>query len=89
MSKKKLSISGSKEISGFGDSVIKITDQETGKPIAFIGKENTEEKIHLPQSVTLEQFQAISELIAKKKLNKFLEENEFHKAQEFVDRKWK
>lgn len=91
MAKKKISVAGIKtnDICGFGESVVKLLDHDTGETIAYIGKIHNEERIHLSKTISFDQFQAISEVISKKKLNKYLEEEDFEKAQNFVDRKFK
>lgn len=91
MTKRKISVAGTKtnDICGFGETVVKLLDHDTGETIAFIGKIQNEERIHLSKTISFEQFQAISDVIAKKKLNKYLEQEDFEKAQNFVDRKFK
>lgn len=87
--KKSLSVSGSQDLYGMGENTSKITDQETGEVLAYIGLVQNEKKIHLIKPISFDQFDSINELLNKKKLNKFLEEQDFDKTQDFVDRKFK
>lgn len=75
-------------ISGFGTSVIKLTDRKTGEAIAFIGKLNNEDKIHFPRSLSFDQAEAVLDFISKKKFNRYMSKENFDKAQKFADRKF-
>lgn len=87
--KKSLSVSGSQDLCGLGENLNKITDQDTGEILAYIGLVKQEKKIHLTKPISFDQFDSINELLNKKKLNKFLDEQDFDKIQNFVDKKFK
>lgn len=78
----------SRDISGFGDSVVKLTDKETGEVIAFIGVQQGEERVHIPKPITPDQLEAVSELVQRKKFTKHISNERFDKAQAFADRKF-
>lgn len=84
---------GKNEINGFGDSVVKITDSETGKVVCFIGKqkkpneEGGEELLHFPSPVPVALVEAVSDLVGKRKMRKALDDGDYEKAQRFADKK--
>lgn len=79
---------GRNDLSGFGDNVVKLTDQTTGEVVAYIGIQQGQELIHFPKPITPEQVDAVNELVQKKKFNKYISNERFDKAQEFADRKY-
>lgn len=78
----------SRDIAGFGDNVIKLTDNITGETVCFIGKIQGEEKIHFSRAISLKQLESVVELLQKKKMQKFLDGEKYEKAQSFADRKF-
>ena len=79
---------GRNDLSGFGDSVVKLTDKDTGEVVAFIGMQQGEEMVYIPKPITAEQLEAVSELVQRKKFNKHISNERFDKAQAFADRKF-
>ena len=75
------------QISGFGDSVVKLSDRNTGEIICYVGVQEGEEKVFF-KPVTPDQLEAVHELLHKKKFNKHISNERFDKAQEFADRKF-
>ena len=75
-------------LSGFGDNVVKLTDKETGETVAYIGKQDGEERIHFAKTVTPDQLEAVHELVQKKKFNKHILKDRFDKAQAFADKRF-
>lgn len=75
-------------MAGFGPNVIKLTDKSTQAIVAYIGVVEGKEKIHLPSPISTDQFEAVAELIQKKKFTKHLSNENFQKAQAFADRKF-
>ena len=79
---------GRNNLSGFGDNVVKLTDQESGEVVAYIGKQEGVEKIHFAKAVTPEQLEAVHELVQKKKFNKHILKDRFEKAQAYADKRF-
>ena len=84
-----LTESPSKDISGFGDSVVKITDGH-GRTVCFIGRKTNEPKelVHFPSPVSVEVIASVQSLLEKRKMRKALNNGNYEKAQKFADRKW-
>jgi len=76
------------DISGFGDNVVKLTDPQTGQVLAYIGKLEGEDKVHFTLPVSLDQLEAVYELMQKKKFTKHIFKERFVEAQEFANRKF-
>lgn len=81
--------SPTKEISGFGDNVVKITDGH-GSVVCFIGRTSSEprEMIHFPRPVPMEVINSVQALLEKRKMRKALANENYEKAQKFADKKW-
>jgi hypothetical protein len=91
VSQKKKEVSespASRDLSGFGEAVVKLTDKETGQVVAFIGMQQGEEKVHIPNPLTPDQLEAVHDLVQRKKFNKHISNERFDKAQAFADRKF-
>ena len=76
------------EIIGFGDKVVKITDQETGEVVAYFGIQDEKEKVYFSKPISIEGLEAVHELLQKKKFNKHIANERFDKAQNFANRKF-
>lgn len=76
------------DISGLGDNVVKLTDQSSGEILAYIGRQEGEEKVHFAKPVTFDQLESVYELMQKKKFTKHISNERFDKAQEFANRKF-
>ena len=88
MPKKVNEIPSNNEIAGFGDKVVKITDQETGEVVAYFGIQNEKEKVYFSKPISIEGLEAVNELLQKKKFNKHIANERFDKAQNFANRKF-
>jgi hypothetical protein len=88
MPKKVNEIPSNNEIIGFGDKVVKITDQETGEVVAYFGIQDEKEKVYFSKPISIEGLEAVHELLQKKKFNKHIANERFDKAQNFANRKF-
>jgi len=83
------STTGKHEISGFGDSVVKISDSD-GKTICYIGRTsaNNKEMVHFPSPVPVDLVAGVQVLLEKRKMRKALDAGDYEKAQRYADKKW-
>lgn len=91
MAKKKTEIHetpNSRDLAGFGASVVKLTDKESGELVCFLGKSNGEEKVFFGKAVSFEQIEAVADFIQRKKFQKLVGKDEFDKAQIYADKKF-
>jgi len=86
--RKKLLEQDSKDIKGFDNEVIKITDATTGNVVCHIGLIHGLESVYFIRPTSLEDLEAIVELMNKKKMQKHLTNGDFDKAEEFANRKF-
>lgn len=77
-----------RDLAGFGENVVKLTDKDSGELVCFLGKSNGEEKIFFGKAVSPGQVEAVAEFIQRKKFQKFVGKDDFSKAQEYADRKF-
>ena len=75
-------------LTGFGENVVKLTDSTSGEILAYVGKQNGEEKVHFAKPITVDQLEDVYELLQKKKFNKHISKERFNRAQEYADRKF-
>jgi len=78
----------SRELAGFGENVVKLTDKSSGEIVCFLGKSGEEEKVFFGKAVSPEQVDAVSEFLQRKKLQKYIGKGDFEKAQVYADRKF-
>lgn len=78
----------SNDLSGFGESFVKLTDKDTGQIVCYVGIHKGTEKVFFDRLVEPEQVEAVVELLQKKKFNKHIGKEQFDKAQEFANRKF-
>lgn len=76
------------DISGLGESVVKLYDKSNSETLCYIGFQEGERKIFFPKAVVPEQVEAVVEFLNKKKFNRHISNSAFDKAQEFADRKF-
>ena len=75
------------EISGLGEDVVKVVDEETGSTICFIGAVQDDIKVFFSRTMRLAEIEAVADLLHKKKFGKLLAKN-IEKAQSYADRKF-
>ena len=76
------------DLTGFGENVVKLTDSMSGQILAYVGKQGGEEKVHFAKPITVDQLEAVHELLQKKKFNKHISNERFDRAQEYANRKF-
>ena len=86
--RKKLLEQNSKDITGFDNEVVKITDATTGNAVCHIGLIHGIESVYFTRPMSLEDLEAIVELMNKKKMQKHLTNGNYDKAEEFANRKF-
>ena len=80
--------SNSKDVSGFGENVVKLTDKESGETVCFLGKIAGNEQVFFGKAVSPDQVEAVAEFLQRKKIHKHIENNHFDKAQDYANRKF-
>lgn len=88
MSADQVQESPTRDLAGFGENIIKLTDKMTGETLCYIGRIQGEEKIHFSRAISLKQLESVTELLQKKKMQKFLDREKYEKAQSYADRKF-
>jgi hypothetical protein len=73
---------------GLGEETVKIIDADVDQVICFIAKKNDEDQIYFPKPASLAEIEAVVELLQRKKFNRFMNEGEIEKAQEYANRKF-
>lgn len=87
-SKKVIHHRADNDLSGLGDSVVKILDADNGNCICYIGVKDENEVVHFTKPVCLEALRAVVELMNKKKFGKALNSGNIEKAQKFANKKF-
>ena len=75
------------EISGLGEDVVKVIEEDTGATICFIGAVDDEIKVYFNRTMKLAEIEAVADLLHKKKFGKLLNKN-IEKAQSYADKKF-
>jgi hypothetical protein len=88
MASKKIIQVDDKTTSGLGSNVVKVIDAESGKHICSIGIREDEEAVWFPSITSIEQLEAVSALLKKKKFSRALARGKTKKAQAYADRKF-
>jgi len=75
-------------IAGLGDNVVKIVDADSGEGICYIGQKNEEHCIFFSRPIGLEEIEAVSQLIRKKKFIRAMKKGKLEKAQKLADKRF-
>ena len=75
-------------LAGLGENVVRIVDADTGDGICYIGQKNEEHQIFFSRPIGLEEIEAISDFIKKKKFLRAMKKGKLEKAQKLADKKF-
>lgn len=70
---------GKQDLSGFGDSVVKLSDPETGEVVAFIGVQQGEQRVHFPKPISVDLVEAVNDLLQRNKFHKHISKERYDK----------
>lgn len=77
------------DFAGFGEHVVKIITK-SGKVLCFIGKKDGTEQVYFGNNtISIDQLTDVADFISKKKIAKNIANDNFEKAQKYVDKKFK